>query len=275
MTATDSTTQLKKIAEGREAEIFEYGEGRVLRLYRSDRPLEHAQAQAAILQAAAGVGVRVPAVHGVETVDGRNGMILERLDGDDLFTIVARNPWRILSLSGLTARLQANMHGQAAPGTLPPVRERHRQAISGSAAPQEFTDAALKTLDRLPDGDRLLHGDFHPGNIMLTGQGPVIIDWTGAGSGSPEADFARTIMILRLGEPPPGLPFFVRFLALFARSLIIRTINRTYRRNITVDEDLFRAWQLPVAVARLGDNIAEEREKLYEHISELLARDPA
>ena len=275
MVAADSVTQLKKIAEGREAEIFEYGEGRVLRLYRGDRPLEHAQAQAAILRVAADAGVRVPAVHGVETVDGRPGIVMERIDGDDLFEIVARNPWRIFSLSELTARLQANLHRQAAPASLPPVRGRHRRAISGSDAPGEFIDAALKTLDRLPDGDRLLHGDFHPGNIMLSDQGPVIIDWTGAGRGSPEADFARTIMILRLGDPPPGLPFFIRFLALFARSLIIRTINRTYRKNIAVDEELFRAWQLPVAVARVGDNIVEERDKLHEHISELLTRDPA
>ena len=275
MTATDSVTQLKKIAEGREAEIFEYGEGRVLRLYRGHRPLEHAQAQAAILQAAADAGVRVPAVHGVETVDGRHGMILERIDGDDLFEIVARNPWRIFSLPRLTARLQASMHGQPAPAALPPVRESYRRAASSSGAPQEFIDAALKTLDRLPDGDRLLHGDFHPGNIMLTDRGPVIIDWTGATRGSPEADFARSMLILRLGAPPSNLPFFVRFLALFARSLIIRTINRTYRKSIAVDQELYRAWQLPVAVARLSDGIVEEREKLHEHIGELLARDPA
>lgn len=275
MTATASVTKLKKIAEGREAEIFEYGEGRVLRLYRGDRPLEHAQAQAAILQAAADVGVRVPAVHGVETVDGRHGIILERVDGDDLFEIFARKPWRIFSLSGLTARLQADMHGQAAPGTLSPVRDAHRRAVSDSGAPQEFIDTALKTLDSLPDGDRLLHGDFHPGNIMLGNQGPVIIDWTNAARGSPEADFARSMMILRLGEPPPNLPLVVRFLALFARSLIIRTINRTYRKSIAVDEELFRAWQLPTAVARLGANISGEGEKLYEHISELLSRDRA
>ena len=241
----------------------------------NNRTLEHTQGQAAILQTAADAGVRVPAVYGVETVDGRHGMILQRIDGDDLFEIVARNPWRIFSLSSLTARLQADMHGQAAPAALTPVRERHRRAISGSGAPPQFTDAALKTLDRLPDGDRLLHGDFHPGNIMLSDQGPVIIDWTGAGRGSPEADFARTIMILRLGDPPPGIPFFVRFLALFARSLIIRTINRTYRKNIAFDEALFRDWQLPVAVARLGDGIVEEREKLDKHIRELIARDAA
>jgi len=172
MTTTDSVTQLKKIAEGREAEIFEYGEGRVLRLYRGDRPLEHAQAQAAILQAAADAGVRVPAVYGVETVDGRHGMILERIDGDDLFEIAARNPWRIFSLSGLTARLQASMHGQAAPIALPPVRESYRRAASSSGAPPDFIDAALKTLDRLPDGDRLLHGDFHPATSCSATRAP-------------------------------------------------------------------------------------------------------
>ena len=167
------------------------------------------------------------------------------------------------------------MHAQPAPPALSPVRARHQQAVSDSGAPDEFIDAALKNLDRLPDGDRLLHGDFHPGNIMLGDQGPVIIDWSGAARGSPEADFARSLLILRLGEPPANLPLLVRFLALFARSLIIRTINRTYRKNITVDEKLFRAWQLPTAVARIGDNIVEEREKLDKHIRELIARDSA
>lgn len=275
MTATDSVTQLKKIAEGREAEIFAYGEGRVLRLFRGDRTLEHTQTQAAILQAAADAGVRVPAVYGVETVDGRHGMILERLDGDDLFEIAARKPWRILSLASLTGRLQAGLHGRAAPTSLVPVRERYRQAVSGSGAPQEFIGAALKTLDRLPDGDRLLHGDFHPGNIMLGDQGPVIIDWTGAGRGSPEADFARSLLMLRLGEPPSNLPLLIRFFALFARSVIIRAYSRTYRKSIAVDEKLFRDWQLPVAVARIGTGILEEREKLDKHIRELLARDSA
>ncbi len=275
MTATDSVTQLKKIAEGREAEIFEYGDGRVLRLYRGDRSLEDTRAQAAILQSAADAGVRVPAVYGVETVDGRHGMILERIDGEDLFEIAARKPWRILSLASLTGRLQADMHGRAAPTSLVPVRDRYRQAVSHSGAPQEFIDAAIKTLDRLPDGDRLLHGDFHPGNIMLGDQGPVIIDWTGATRGSPEADFARSILILRLGEPPQNLPLLIRFFALLARSLFMSTINRTYHRNIAVDEMLLRNWQLPTAVARIGTNIVEEREKLDEHIRKLIARDAA
>ncbi len=275
MAAVDSVAQLKKTAEGREVEIFEYGDGRVLRLYRPGRPLEQAQAQAAILQMAADAGVRVPAVHGVVTVDGRHAIILERIEGDDLLEVIARSPWRIVSLSALTARLHAEMHQQAAPPALPPVRESHRRAIARSGAPGEFIDAALTSLDRLTDGDRLLHGDFHPGNVMLGDQGPVIIDWSNAMRGSPEADFARTMMMLRLGEPPPGAPWLVRFGARFARALMIRTYNGAYRKNIAVEDGLFRAWQLPVAVSRLSEGIAEEREKLHRFIRELIARDAA
>ena len=273
MTATESLTQLKKVAEGREAEIFEYGDGRVLRLYRGERPLEHAQAQAASLRFAAAAGIRVPAVHGVETVGDRHGIILERIDGDNLFVIAARNPWRVISLSGLTAQLHANMHSQTAPLALPPVRESYRREVASSGAPQEFIDAALESLDRVPDGDRLLHGDFHPGNIMLGDQGPVIIDWTGAARGSLEADFANSMLMLRLGEPPSFLPLLIRFFALFARSHMIRTYNRTYRKNIAVDEELFRAWQLPTAVAQFGKE--GFGEKLDKHIRELIARDAA
>ncbi len=275
MAATDSVTQLKKIAEGREAEIFEYGDGRVLRLYRGDRPLEHAQAQAAILRGAAALGVRVPAVYGVESVGNRPGIVMERIEGRDLFELIASKPWRVFSLSGLTARLQANMHNQAAPTELPPTRESYRRTVSSSGGPKEFVDAALRSLDDLPDGDRLLHGDFHPGNIMLAADEPIIIDWSNVSRGSPEADFARSMMMLRLGEPPPNLPLLIRVLAHFARALMIRTYERTYRKHIAVDEDLFRAWQLPVAVGRIGEGYAEEREKLHEHIRELIARDAA
>ncbi|TMA37195.1 MAG: aminoglycoside phosphotransferase family protein, partial [Deltaproteobacteria bacterium] len=43
-------------------------------------------------------------------------------------------------------------------------------------------------LETLPDGDQLCHGDMHPGNIMLSRRGPMVIDWTNARRGHPAAD---------------------------------------------------------------------------------------
>ena len=83
------------------------------------------------------------------------------------------------------------------------------------------------------------------------------------------------MLILRIGEPPPNLPLLIRIFALFARSAFMYTINRSYHKNIAVDEKLLRDWQLPTAVARIGTDIVEERQKLDKHIRELLARDAA
>jgi aminoglycoside phosphotransferase (APT) family kinase protein len=45
-------------------------------------------------------------------------------------------------------------------------------------------------------GGRLLHGDLHPGNVLISAAGPVLIDWTNAASGSSAYDTATTWLIL-------------------------------------------------------------------------------
>jgi Ser/Thr protein kinase RdoA (MazF antagonist) len=35
---------------------------------------------------------------------------------------------------------------------------------------------ALERLNQLPDGDALCHGDYHPDNVLMTRNGPIIID---------------------------------------------------------------------------------------------------
>jgi aminoglycoside phosphotransferase (APT) family kinase protein len=166
------------------------------------------------------------------------------------------------------------MHSRPSPAELPDTRDAHRQAIGRvSDIPPEYVAAALARLDSLPDGDRLLHGDFHPANVMLAADGPVIIDWSNATRGTPEADFARSDLMLRLGDPPDSMPWLIRFGAKFARSLMIGTYNRAYRKARPVDEALLRAWRLPVAVARISEGIATERPKLLKLIPELIARD--
>jgi Ser/Thr protein kinase RdoA (MazF antagonist) len=207
-------------------------------------------------------------------VDGRYGIVMERLEGRDVFAAIAAAPWRVWSLSALCARLQARLNEQAAPPELPELRASLRRAIDRDEVPPEFRAAGLTRLDSMPDDDCLVHGDFHPGNVMLLRNGDaMVIDWTGARRGSPEADFARTMMILRLGEPPPGMPALLRFFAHFARSLMIRSYESGYRKQRSLDERLLRGWELPVAVARLSEDIPEEVPKLHKYIRKLIARD--
>ncbi|HUF52842.1 MAG TPA: aminoglycoside 3'-phosphotransferase/choline kinase family protein [Dehalococcoidia bacterium] len=273
---TAALAGLEKIAEGREAEVFAYGDGRVLRLYRQDYRDAPAAAerQVTVLRAAAAHGVRVPEVFGTTTVEGRAGIVMERLNGRDAFETIAAQPFRLWSLSRLCARLQAQLNEQTAPSELPDLRASLRRAIDRDEVPKRFRTAALSRLETIPDDDCLIHGDFHPGNVMLLADGEaVIIDWTGARRGVPEADFARTMLMIRLGEPAPGMPTLIRFFARFARSVMLRSYEGAYRKARRIDEKLLRACELPVAVARLSENIPAEVPKLHKHIERLLARD--
>jgi aminoglycoside phosphotransferase (APT) family kinase protein len=127
-------------------------------------------------------------------------------------------------------------------------------------------DAALARLRELPQGDRLLHGDLHPGNVMMQDGEPVILDWSNAARGNPEADLTRTLMMIRLGEPPPGTSLLLRALAKVGRRLFLGSYRRAYRRVRYPDEALMRAWELPVAVARLSEGIKAERPALEKFI---------
>jgi aminoglycoside phosphotransferase (APT) family kinase protein len=44
-------------------------------------------------------------------------------------------------------------------------------------------------------GERIMHLDLHPGNVMLTPEGPVVIDWTNAAAGP-----AGAARLIRLAE---------------------------------------------------------------------------
>jgi len=54
-----------------------------------------------------------------------------------------------------------------------------------------------------PD-ERVLHLDLHPANVVLTPDGPVLIDWTNATDGPPDLDVALTAVILAQVAVEPG-----------------------------------------------------------------------
>ena len=46
--------------------------------------------------------------------------------------------------------------------------------------PKHIAPEILTLLDRLPPGDGLCHTDLSPGNVIMTSEGPKLVDWAGA-----------------------------------------------------------------------------------------------
>jgi aminoglycoside phosphotransferase (APT) family kinase protein len=232
--------------------------------------------QAAAMEAARSRGVRVPAVYGLTTVMGRPGMVMERIGGTDLLTLMGRRPWTVFSGGRISGQVQAQLHAVQAPAAIPPLRAVLRQRIeSEGRLPPHLARFALDTLDGLPDGDSLCHGDFHPANILMDGETPVLIDWTNATRGDAAADVARALMILRLGSPPPGTSRALRVLALFGRNILLQLYLRSYRRSRPLEMAAVARWEVPVAAARLSEGIEEEAPALLRFLEGELAREQA
>jgi Ser/Thr protein kinase RdoA (MazF antagonist) len=67
----------------------------------------------------------------------------------------------------------------------------------------------------------VLHLDLHPGNIMLTSRGPVVIDWSNVASGPAGADVAMAYLIMASSEVD-DLPVLVRPAVSTVRASVIR-----------------------------------------------------
>jgi Phosphotransferase enzyme family len=266
-----SVSELRKVAEGREAEMFEWGDGKLLRLLRNP---EHGRAmtwELAGARAALAGGLRVPAPYELLEVDGRPGIVVERIQGKDLLGEIAAKPWRVWSIGEATGRLHARLNNIAAGSELPELRARLAEQISRTdLVPERYAEFALSEVTALPEGDRLCHGDFHPGNVLRAEDELVVIDWPNAMRGDYHADFARTTLMMRLGDPPPGAPWLIRFGAKFARRLLESSYARAYRKSVLVDPALHTRWELVRAVHRLQDGIEAERANLLRFIEQHL-----
>ena len=130
---------MELLAEGRTAEVYAYGEGRVLKL---DRPDWNGLStfEATVLGALAEAGLPVAHQRGTVTVEGRSGVLLDRVDGPPLLQELAEaSPGELDALAGRFVALQLHCN-ETTVGGLPELVPRLGAEIGASVS-----DDALRT----------------------------------------------------------------------------------------------------------------------------------
>jgi len=196
------------IAAGRASEVFDLGDGRVLRRFKSGG---HPEREALVMLHARLHGYPVPEVLEVTP----DALVLEKVDGQTMWEAAGAHPSSVPAHAAELADLHRQLHQIAAPDGLAAVGQ----------------------------GDRLLHLDLHPANVILSPEGPVVVDWTNARRGEPAFDVALTWVIgatsTGLGEV--GRSFLRHFLHHFDRDELRRELRAAaeYRladRNVRDEE---------------------------------------
>jgi tRNA A-37 threonylcarbamoyl transferase component Bud32 len=192
------------LARGRWTDVYELGDGRVLKRYRDPAAEPMAAFEAGAMVHARAHGVPVPEVIEVHGGD----LTLEKVVGPTMLRDLTRRPGKMAQHARTLAELHGAVHAVAAPSGL--------QRPFGS-------------------GDVLLHLDLHPDNVILSPSGPVLIDWQGAVAGPAAADVAHTWLLIRTSVVPG--PFMQRAVGtlgqrLFAKAFLGQVDAEQMRRHL-------------------------------------------
>jgi len=249
----------KPIAVGRTAEIFPFGDGKVLKLFFPTIPQSWVQKEEDIGQYIMKAHLPVPKVYERTYLYDREGMVYERIEGPALLNELAKKPWKIVKYARMLANLHVKVHEVPAPAELEPQREWARGGIPETTKlPGDLRERVLHLLDSMPEGNQLCHGDFHPGNIILSQRGPIIIDWMTATRGVPSGDVARSAIILEAAQVPEGTP--MRWLVEWVRKVFLATYLKTYFQLRPDEKRSFITWRTIMAANFLADVSLPEEE---------------
>lgn len=263
--ATSSGDMPPFIARGASAELFDVGNGQALKLFRDSVSDDMIAREAEASTHAAASGVPTAAAIGRRTWDGRRGIVYPRLDGATLMDWIRRNPMRAGWALDQMGAIHAAMHG-ARGGALRSLKQVLATDIAYGPAPIALQRAAVAYLETLPEGDALTHGDFHLGNVMMTPQGMMVIDWSKAAAGHPAADAVRSEMLMRFGIGPAD------WVTNLWRDWAAGRLRKSYMKASAVSVRDIDAWRPVVALAWLRARDAGRTPAFMRYLDKALRR---
>ncbi len=244
------------IAVGSRSVVCEWGSDAVAKVPDDGVPSSWIRHESEFTEAVWRVGVPAHRPLGVEEANDAQFSLYERVDGPTLWMMIAEAPQLAVHYGQLLGVLHARVLSSPPPVSLPRQTDRlHcklRRACAASGVSLAEVADAMPTTSRTV---RLCHGDFHPGNIIMSGDGPVIVDWFDACRGDAAGDIARTSLLLGAGrlntEHVRHLPGHSAALLLDVHDAYLSTV----RGLMGIDVQLVERWRRVEAIARVDEGL--------------------
>ncbi len=241
------------VGAGYTSDVYAWGEGRVLKLFHLGKPASRAQREFAVTRSVREAGLPAPMAYDLIELDGRFGIVFERIDGPSLVDLAHARPWKLFAMARQLADLHVVLHNHPPPIELPPQQQWIDEAIRDVEHLSDNEKLTIRgQLAALPRGDTLCHGDFHPGNILCSKSGPVIIDWGRASRGHPLGDVAWTSYLFGHARLPPTMPRTFRLLFENLRGLLHRAYLKRYLQLCPGTLQEIAAWKIPLQTAAIS-----------------------
>lgn len=234
------------IGTGNTAVVYQWEEGKVLKLFHQGYPKEAVDREFNNAVVVNPMKFNKPETYGKLIYEGRYGIIYDRIDGESLLDrVLATKDLEMCTdyLAGLHKEILSNTSTD-----IPDYKDFLRYHIQeASALAFEEKEKMLKLLHKLPEGKTLCHGDFHPGNVIISGGKAIAIDFMNVCRGNYLYDIARTVYLVQYTPVPDMGGDREQLLALK------QTLADRYLEKMGVDRELIQDYLTVIAAARKAE----------------------
>lgn len=185
--------KMNLIARGNTAEVFDIGDGKVLKLFVKNYSPDAVKREFFNSTIMNKTSLNTPKAFEIVETEGRSGIVYTKLEGPDLLSELMKNPCDVENAGKILselAQLQLELHKHSSDKII-----SYKEFLSYFDCPG---------LDKLPDENTICHGDFHIGNIIRNKDGKLyVIDFMNLCRGPKEYDIARTYVLMTENSPEP------------------------------------------------------------------------
>jgi uncharacterized protein (TIGR02172 family) len=186
---------LDLIGRGTNGEVYRLDRERIIKVFQKSVPLEEIERERKLAQQALIEGLPTAISYSVVTAGDRYGIVFELIDADTLSATLKNKPDEYDAYTSQYIQLFQKIHsikGNAESFTN--IKELYYKAID--YCKDYYTDQELSLLralvESVPDTGTLIHGDYHPNNIMVQLGELILIDMGDMSLGHPIFDFLAT-----------------------------------------------------------------------------------
>ena len=210
------------IGQGGNGTVYRLDDETIVKVYRAENPLEIIDRERAYAKAAFLAGIPTAIAFDTVRVGDCYGVIYEAMNFDTLGHAIQNEPEHrdeyIMKYAQLAKKLHSTTITDGSVAALKELLMKRTEApILKEYCTQEEIDVLKELVGSMADCDTLIHGDLHPGNIMINN---------------------GELMLIDMGELTRGVPVYD--LSSIYRDLLVGSMSdpETTRRSVGIDPEL-------------------------------------
>ncbi len=182
------------IGKGGNGAVYRLDKETIVKVYYGiSNPLDKIERDREVSRAVFVQGINTAIPYDVVKVGGDYGVVFEMVEADTLGRFIAEHPDQLETYTHRMTQLLKQLHStEFEKGKLPDARNIIYHKIDICEKRGLFTAQEIGMMrsftDSIPQRDTFVHGDFHPGNIMVMDDELILIDVGDSGVGHPVND---------------------------------------------------------------------------------------